>query len=57
MLSDQFSQVFRDEHREIRDTLLDLIVAFQERDKPRIQTLLQHTAICTGPHFRYEEEA
>lgn len=57
MLSDQFSQMFRDEHREIRDTLLDLIVAFQERDKARIQTLLQQTAICTGPHFRYEEEA
>ncbi len=33
MLSDQFSQIFRDEHREIRDTLLDLIVAFQERDR------------------------
>ncbi len=57
MLSDQFSQIFRDEHREIRDTLLDLIVAFQERDKARIQTLLQQTATCTGPHFRYEEEA
>jgi hypothetical protein len=57
MLSDQFSQVFRDEHRQIRDTLLDLIVAFQERDKARIQKLLQQTATCTGPHFRYEEEA
>jgi hypothetical protein len=47
MLSDQFSQIFRDEHREIRDTLLDLIVAFQERDKARIQTLLQQTAIIS----------
>ncbi len=57
MLADQFAQVFRDEHRKIRDALLDLIQAFQNRDKPRIQALLNQTAVYTGPHFRYEEEA
>lgn len=57
MLSDQFTQIFRDEHRKIRDTLLALIRAFQERDKTRIKSLLNQTATCTGPHFRYGEEA
>ncbi|MDA2938346.1 hemerythrin domain-containing protein [Acidobacteria bacterium AH-259-A15] len=57
MLSDRFTQVFSNEHRQIRDTLLDLILAFQERDQTKIQSLLNQTAVYTGPHFRYEEEA
>lgn len=57
MLADQFSQTFRNEHRQIRDALLELIGAFQERDKPRIKSLLDRIATYTGPHFRYEEEA
>jgi len=57
MLTDQFTQIFRDEHRQVRDVLLDLIEAFRERDKARIQSLLNQTATYTGPHFRYEEEA
>ncbi|MBI4303135.1 MAG: hemerythrin domain-containing protein, partial [Chloroflexi bacterium] len=57
MLSDQFAHIFRGEHRQVRDTLLDLILAFQERNRARIQSLLNQAAIYTGPHFRYEEEA
>jgi hemerythrin len=57
MLSDQFTQTFRDEHRKIRDTLLELIQAFKERDKSHILSLLNQAATYTGPHFRYEEEA
>ncbi len=57
MLADQFTQIFRNEHRAVRDTLLALILAFQERDRGRIQSLLGQTATLTGPHFRYEEEA
>jgi hypothetical protein len=57
MLADQFALLFRDEHRKIRDSLLDLIEAFRSREKPRIEALLQQTAVYTGPHFRYEEEA
>jgi len=57
MLADEFALLFREEHRKIRDSLLDLIQAFQNREKPRIQALLQQTAVYTGPHFRYEEEA
>lgn len=56
-LTDQFSQTFRIEHREIRDALLDLVQALQARDLERARPLLQHTAELTGPHFRYEEEA
>lgn len=56
-LADQFTRMFRDEHRQIRDALLDLVVAFQERDQARAQSLLTTIAALTGPHFRYEEEA
>lgn len=57
MLAHQFTQIFRDEHRKVRDTLLDLLEAFQVRDKTRIQSLLNQAAVLTGPHFRYEEES
>ena len=57
MLADTFTQIFRDEHRSVRDTLLDLIRAFQDRDRACIQSLLGRVAVLTGPHFRYEEEA
>ncbi len=56
-LTDQFTQMFKEEHRVVRDALLDLVQAFQERDKERIGSLLNLTAGATGPHFRYEEEA
>lgn len=56
MLADQFSKVFREEHRQIRDALLDLISAYSKRDQDQIQSLLQQVATLTGPHFRYEEE-
>ncbi len=57
MLADQFRKVFREEHRKVRDKLLDLIQAFQTRDKVRIGELLNEVAALTGPHFRYEEDA
>jgi hypothetical protein len=57
MLADHFTQIFRDEHRKVRDVLLDLIQAFQDRDRGQIQSLLNQTAAYTGPHFRYEEES
>ena len=57
MLIDQFTAAFRAEHRKVRDTLLELMNAFQDRDKPRIQALVGQFAAQAGPHFRYEEEA
>lgn len=57
MLADQFTRVFREEHRKVRDLLLDLIRAFQNRDKASVRLLLHEIVNCTGPHFRYEEES
>lgn len=57
MLADQFNVIFRDEHRQVRDTLLSLMRAFQEQNLNRARFLLNQTATLTGPHFRYEEEA
>jgi len=57
MSAEQFAQLFREEHREIRDTPLELIQAFQDRDKTAIQSLLTTAAVLAGPHFCYEEEA
>jgi hypothetical protein len=56
-LSDTFTRIFREEHREVRDGLLDLVQAFQDRDSKRAQALLDRVAQLTGPHFRYEEES
>lgn len=57
MLADHFTEVFRKEHRTVRDTLLELIEAFQAKDKEKIGTLLNAAAGFVGPHFRYEEES
>lgn len=57
VLADEFTQIFREEHREVRDTLLELIRAFEEHDRPRAASLLERAASITGPHFRYEEAA
>ncbi|NUP47396.1 MAG: hemerythrin domain-containing protein [Catenulispora sp.] len=53
----EFTEVFRTEHRQVRDLLLELVRAFQERDARRARSLLTAVAEATGPHFRYEEEA
>lgn len=57
MLANHFAQVFRQEHREIRDALFALAAAFKDRDKERISQAIYRTVELTGPHFRYEEEA
>jgi hemerythrin len=54
---DYFFKKFREEHRIIRDLLLDLITAFLERDMPKAGKLLSELNAISGPHFRYEEEA
>jgi hypothetical protein len=52
-----FTDIFRHEHRAVRDLLFDLIGAFEARDTARAQRLLGQIAALTGPHFRYEEES
>lgn len=53
---DRFSTVFRQEHREIRDVILDLIEAARKDDLMTARRLVARLSMLTGPHFRYEEE-
>jgi hypothetical protein len=55
--AEELTRIFRDEHRQVRDALLDLIAAFERRDREAARSLLGRVAALTGPHFRYEEEA
>ena len=48
---------FRQEHREIRDILFDMITSFVKKDFEESAALLKRLDTLTGPHFRYEEEA
>lgn len=57
MSHQQFAEQFRAEHRQVRDLLLRLLQAFEQRDTRRAAELVQSIAVLTGPHFRYEEEA
>lgn len=52
-----FREVFRAEHREIRDELFDLLKAFESLDQARARSVLNRVTALVGPHFRYEEEA
>jgi hypothetical protein len=56
-LASHFTWTFREEHRVVRDLLLELVDAFDRRDIPRVRALLADTAAYVGPHFRYEEES
>jgi hypothetical protein len=53
----RFTTIFRQEHRIVRDLLLELVDAFEARDVSRATSLLAETATVAGPHFRYEEES
>jgi len=52
----EFTEVFRAEHRQVRDLLLELVLAFGGRDVARARSLVAGVAEAAGPHFRYEEE-
>lgn len=56
-LAAEFTELFRAEHREVRDRLLDLVEAFRRRDGEQASALAAEVVRLTGPHFRYEEEA
>ncbi len=57
MTREDFLIEFRQEHRQIRDLLFDMITSFIQKDLKRSAVLLNELDILTGPHFRYEEEA
>lgn len=48
---------FREDHRKVRDGLLDLAGAAEKGDLPTARTTLGAIDALVGPHFRYEEEA
>jgi len=50
-------QEFREDHRKIRDGLLDLASAFEACDVKRAKEILGYLNQILGPHFRFEEEA
>ncbi len=47
---------FREDHRKVRDGLLELIAALQSKDVIRARAILGRINVLVGPHFRYEEE-
>jgi hypothetical protein len=56
MEREAFFREFRQEHREIRDLLFDMITSFLKHDFEKAGALLESLNSLTGPHFRYEEE-
>lgn len=51
-----FAEIFKDEHRAIRDLLFDLVQAFRSRDQAGVNFFVNNLVGLAGPHFRYEEE-
>lgn len=48
---------FREDHRKVRDGLLEIITALQSKNIKRAREILGKLNVLVGPHFRYEEEA
>src|SRR3989338_1491263 len=47
---------FRNDHRKVRDGLLDIIDALKAKDVVKARKILGDINTAVGPHFRYEEE-
>ncbi len=47
---------FREDHRKVRDSLLDLADAAEAGDVAKARDALGQIDALAGPHFRYEEE-
>ena len=47
---------FREDHRKVRDYLLDLADAAEARDVTKAGGILGQIDVLIGPHVRYEEE-
>lgn len=48
---------FREEHRFVRDTLLEISDAARNQNAEKVDELVDELIEATGPHFRYEEES
>ena len=47
---------FREDHRKVRDGLLEIITALQLKEVSKARDTLGRLNVLVGPHFRYEEE-
>lgn len=47
---------FREDHRKVRDGLLEIIGALQSKDVDTAREVLGNLNVVVGPHFRFEEE-
>ena len=47
---------FREDHRKVRDGLLEIMDALQAKDVAKAREILGGLNTLVGPHFRYEEE-
>ncbi|MDZ4246600.1 MAG: hemerythrin domain-containing protein, partial [Dehalococcoidia bacterium] len=47
---------FREDHRKVRDGLLELAQAAEAGDLGKAREILGKIDVAVGPHFRYEEE-
>ena len=47
---------FREDHRKVRDGLLEIIQALESKNVVSARNILGRINILVGPHFRYEEE-
>lgn len=48
---------FREDHRDVRDGLLNIINALKAKDVSKARDILGGLDTLLGPHFRFEEEA
>ncbi|MGD9039846.1 MAG: hemerythrin domain-containing protein [Desulfobacteraceae bacterium] len=48
---------FRQDHRDVRDGLLDMIGALEAKNVIKAREILDGLNTLVGPHFRFEEEA
>jgi hypothetical protein len=56
-MQEELIAVLTDEHRQLREVLLDLIDAFENSDSERVSEGIEEMAALAGPHFYYEQEA
>ncbi|MDO8426866.1 MAG: hemerythrin domain-containing protein [Deltaproteobacteria bacterium] len=47
---------FREDHRKVRDGILEITDALKEKDVQKAREILGQLNVLVGPHFRYEEE-
>jgi hypothetical protein len=47
---------FREDHRLVRDGILDITAALKDKDVEKARDILGNLNTLVGPHFRYEEE-